>query len=112
MPKRRVSNASPAVAWLRQNTIGSVAVGSFDQLVGMQLAVGRGMALHGGEILVRDAHHAGAHRAAPARRGRGGRRDARIAHRLLGRAERKAMRAIGELEQLAVGAERRVARNP
>ncbi len=62
-----------------------------DQTVGMQLAVGRRMALHGGKIFVRDAHHAGSHRAAPARRRCRRRRDAGISYRLFGRAEREAM---------------------
>ena len=103
MPKRRVSNATPAVDWLRQNTIGSVAAASVSNCVGMQFAIRRGMPLHAGEIVVRDAHHAGADGAAPALAGRRSRRNAGIGERLFRGRQRKAMRAIGELEQFPVG---------
>ena len=78
------------------------------QTFGMELTVGRRMAVHGVEVFVGDAHHSGADRAAPAFRGLRGGGDARIDYCLLGSTERESMRSVGELEKLLVRRQRAV----
>ena len=59
--------------------------------------------MHGGEVGEIDAHHPGSDGTAPALSGVGGRHDPRIAKCLLGGGERKFVRAVRKLQQLAVG---------
>ena len=92
----------PAVAWLRQNTIGSLAAGSRQQPVGVELAVRAAVRVRGREIAEVRRHHARADGAAPPRRGVGGRPQTRVAKRLLGRGERETVRAVRELPLLPV----------
>ena len=73
----------------------------------MQIAVSRSLFLHACEVRVCNAHHAGADRTAPPLASVRRRRDARIADRLLCRAEGETVRAVGELDELAIDAKRR-----